>query len=38
MRALITTPQCLFADEPTGNLDRQATTMIADMLIQANQQ
>ncbi len=38
MRALISVPQCLFADEPTGNLDRQATTMIADMLMQANEQ
>lgn len=37
MRALITKPTCVFADEPTGNLDRESTKMIADMLIQANQ-
>jgi cell division transport system ATP-binding protein len=36
MRALITLPQCILADEPTGNLDREASVMIADMLIEAN--
>lgn len=36
MRALITLPECILADEPTGNLDPEATNMIADMLIQAN--
>jgi len=36
MRALITMPQCILADEPTGNLDRTASVMIADMLIEAN--
>lgn len=36
MRALITNPTCLFADEPTGNLDSDSSRMIADMLIQAN--
>lgn len=36
MRALITMPECILADEPTGNLDPEATHMIADMLIQAN--
>lgn len=36
MRALITKPTCLFADEPTGNLDWSASRMIADMLVKAN--
>lgn len=36
MRALITKPTCVFADEPTGNLDRESSKMIAEMLMQAN--
>lgn len=36
MRALVWNPQFLIADEPTGNLDWEATTMIADMLIETN--
>jgi predicted ABC-type transport system involved in lysophospholipase L1 biosynthesis ATPase subunit len=36
MRALVSNPQFLIADEPTGNLDQEATTMIADMLIETN--
>lgn len=31
-RALITEPPVILADEPTGNLDRHATTAIADLL------
>ena len=31
-RALITEPPVILADEPTGNLDRRATTAIADLL------
>lgn len=36
MRALVWNPQFLIADEPTWNLDQEATTMIADMLIETN--
>lgn len=35
-RALITNPEFIIADEPTGNLDREAATMIADLLIEAH--
>ncbi len=35
-RALITEPEFIIADEPTGNLDRGAATMIADLLIEAH--
>jgi cell division transport system ATP-binding protein len=36
MRALVGDPQLLIADEPTWNLDRDASAMIADMLMQIN--
>lgn len=36
MRALVGNPQFIIADEPTGNLDRDASKMIADMLIDTN--
>ncbi len=36
MRALVWDPQFLIADEPTWNLDRDATIMIGDMLIECN--
>lgn len=35
-RALITNPEFIIADEPTGNLDRDAATNIADLLIEAH--
>jgi len=35
-RALIHEPEFIIADEPTGNLDREHTQVIADLLIQAN--
>lgn len=35
-RALITDPEFIIADEPTGNLDREASKMIADILIEAH--
>ena len=36
-RALIHEPEFIIADEPTGNLDREHTQQIADMLIQTNE-
>lgn len=35
-RALISNPEFIIADEPTGNLDREASAMIADLLIEAH--
>lgn len=35
-RALIHDPEFIIADEPTGNLDRENTQAVADILIQAN--
>jgi cell division transport system ATP-binding protein len=35
-RALIHEPEFVIADEPTGNLDREHTQQIADLLIQTN--
>ena len=35
-RALIHDPEFIIADEPTGNLDRESTQAIADILIEAN--
>ena len=35
-RALITDPAFIIADEPTGNLDQEASRMIADILIEAH--
>ena len=37
-RAFITKPDVLFADEPTGNLDKQTSTYIADLLFDLNKQ
>jgi ABC-type lipoprotein export system ATPase subunit len=35
-RALIHNPEFIIADEPTGNLDREHTQQVADMLVKAN--
>lgn len=35
-RAFIHDPEFIIADEPTGNLDRENTQIVADILIQAN--
>ena len=35
-RALIHDPEFIVADEPTGNLDRENTQVVADILIEAN--
>lgn len=37
-RALIHDPEFIVADEPTGNLDRENTQSVADILIQANKE
>ncbi|NOZ43998.1 MAG: ATP-binding cassette domain-containing protein [bacterium] len=37
-RALIHEPEFIIADEPTGNLDREHTQQIADLLIESHQQ
>lgn len=35
-RALVSRPQILFADEPTGNLDARMTRVVFDLLLEAN--
>jgi putative ABC transport system ATP-binding protein len=37
-RALVKSPELLLADEPTGNLDRENATLIADLLARLNRE
>jgi len=37
-RALITKPQCILADEPTGNLDEQTADKVFDVMMNLNQE